>query len=234
MSDSYTLNDLDRRLANMIRIGAIKQVDLTNAVAKVEIGDIVTEWIPWSGRRAGKNRDWHAPDVGEQVVVFAPGGDFSQGVIGPSIFQDDFPANGNEATIERTTFNDGSVVEYDRDQHKLNLTLTSTATFTLAIGQSKIIVDNGQVQIFAPAGSPTKLGNSPTNHAATGEDTLTELNKIKTYLTAMAAVFSSPIPEAGMGAPSSLGTALNLAHLAAKGATIDVLQAPSATEVFVK
>jgi phage baseplate assembly protein V len=126
--DRYTLNDLDRRLANMIREGTITEVDLEAKKAKVEIGDIITEWLQWGVRRAGKNRDWHAPDVGEQVVVFSPGGDLSQGIIGPSLWQDEFPANGNEATYERITIDEdgkyivtigGMTIEVTKDLAKL-------------------------------------------------------------------------------------------------------------------
>src|SRR5262249_13322670 len=120
----YALPDLDRRLANMIRIGAVTEVDLDAKRAKIDIGDDdPTDWIPWAVPKAGKDRDWHAPDVGEQVIVFSPSGEFGQGVIWGSIYQDDFPANGNEQTATRTTFDDGSVVEYDRNSHALNLTL---------------------------------------------------------------------------------------------------------------
>lgn len=216
MSDAYAINDLDRRLANMIRFGTIDEVDLDEKKATVKLSDDeTTEWLPWTTGAAGKTKTWRAPDVGEQVVVLSPGGDLTQGVIGPSLYWDDFEAPGSDAD-------------------KQVLKLDDNATLSIEVGDSRIEVTKDEIKIHAKSGGSVKIGNNPTKHAATGEDTKTMLDHIKTYLTTMAAVFSSPIPEAGMGAPSSLGTALNVAHQAAKPTTLDMIQEPSASEVLVK
>lgn len=78
------------------------------------------------------------------------------------------------------------------------------------------------------------IGTDPSAAAARADKVLDELNKIKQYLTTMASAFSSPIPEAGMGAPSSLGTALNVAHQAINPTTLQMLQSPDAEEVMIK
>lgn len=166
--NEYALTELDRRLANMIRIGAVKEVDTDAARAKVEIGDIVTEWLPWSVKRAGENKTWWAPDIGEQVIVFSPGGDLGQGVIGPSIFQDDFPPNGDDVNVHRTTFKDGSFIEYDREEHALNLTLNNDATLKITIGGMTIEVTKDLA----------KLGENANNFVALANLVLDEISKV--------------------------------------------------------
>lgn len=78
-------------------------------------------------------------------------------------------------------------------------------------------------------GTVIKLSDNATDFVALAQKVLTELQKITTYLTAISAVWGSPIPEAGMGAPSALGTALNAAHLAAGG--VPSMQSVAASKV---
>ncbi len=61
--------------------------------------------------------------------------------------------------------------------------------------------------------------------------TKTELDKVKTYLQAMATVWSIPIPEAGMGAPSSFATAM---QAAAPLANVPNFVEPAASKVKAK
>lgn len=120
---SFENSEADRRLANLIRVGVIADVDLVNALATVDLGEVITDWLPWLTHRAGGDRTWWAPDAGEQVIVLSPSGELAQGVILPGIYQDDHPQNGNTANIHRTTYSDGSVVEYDRAVHRLTVTV---------------------------------------------------------------------------------------------------------------
>lgn len=171
MSTDYALSDLERRMANMIRAGKVTEVDLDAKRAKVDLGDDdPTDWLPWCVAKAGKDRRWQAPDVGEQVVVFSPGGEFGQGFIGGSLFQDDFPANGDEATASRTTFDDGSVIEYDRESHALNLSLHDDAVLTITIAGMTIQVTKDLA----------KLGENANNFVALANLVKQELDALRT------------------------------------------------------
>lgn len=114
----YALGDMDRRMGNMLRFGTVSAVDAANALARVDLGDLVTDWVPWLTRRAGEDRTWCPLEVGEQVVLMSPG-DPSQGVVIGSLFQTAHPANGNSQDDTRVTFKDGTVVEYNRATHQL-------------------------------------------------------------------------------------------------------------------
>jgi len=113
------LTELERRLSNLLRLGTVEQLDEDAARIKVRCGDLLTSWLPWFTRRAGEDRDWWAPEEGEQVMVLSPCGEPSIGVALPAVYRDAYPAPANKKTVWRRTFADGTVIEYDRASHKL-------------------------------------------------------------------------------------------------------------------
>lgn len=110
----FRLAELERRLANIVRIGTVEEADYPNARVRVAIGEILTAWLPWLTRRAGGDRDWWAPEAGEQVVVLSPAGDLAQGVVLPSLYADAAPAPATSPDIRREIHGDGLVIEHDR------------------------------------------------------------------------------------------------------------------------
>ena len=91
MSDDFEITELNRRLANLIRLGKVEEIDLAAARVKVRIGELLTAPLPWLTQKAGADKSWWAPEVGEQIVVFSPSGDPAQGVVLGAIFQQAFP-----------------------------------------------------------------------------------------------------------------------------------------------
>lgn len=145
---SYEETEFDRRLANIIRLGVVAAIDLTSVppTVKVDIGTDTephwTDWLPYMARRAGQTKNWSPPDLNEQVVILSPGGELSQGlVLQGGIFQDAFLANGGSQALDRTTYPDGSVVEYDSAAHKL----------TVSVGTGQVVVNCSQATVNADA-----------------------------------------------------------------------------------
>ena len=139
----YRVTELERRVANLLRIGVVKELDPDGAQAaaqlgyavsggrvKVAMGDITTGWLPWFTRRAGKDRDWWAPEVGEQVMVLSPTGDPVQGVVLPAINYSGAPAPANDEKIRRTEFLGGGFFEYDRQTGKLTINIPGEVEIT--------------------------------------------------------------------------------------------------------
>lgn len=122
------LADLRRRFENTVRLGTIAEADYPAARVRVAIGPLRTAWLPWLTSRAGADRSWHAPELGEQVVVLSPSGDLAQGVVLPAIFYNAHPANAATPTVHRATYADGAVIEYDRAAHELKLTIPGRIT----------------------------------------------------------------------------------------------------------
>lgn len=146
--DRFDITELERRVANLIRIGSIASVDHAAARATVALGDITTTALPWLTRRAGNDRDWWAPSTGEQVVVMSVGGDLAQGVILPALYSDTAPAPANDGTIHRTIYADGAVIEYDTAAQDLSATLPGSAVVTA--GGDITVTSGGSVTITAP------------------------------------------------------------------------------------
>lgn len=125
--DALALPDLERRQANSIRYGTVSQVDLANARCKIKSGNIETAWLPWTaGRASAAKRRWDPPEVGEQVAVISPGGDLTQGLVLPGVYQSSAAAPSDSADKDRTVYSDGTSIEYDRASHALNIDLGPT------------------------------------------------------------------------------------------------------------
>lgn len=153
----FDLVELQRRVANLIRIGAIETVDTTVARASVQIGTITTAALPWLTSRAGDDRTWWSPSVGEQVVVLSVGGDLAQGVILPAIYSNTAPAPANAGNIHRTTYADGATISYDTAAHTLtaeipgDVTLTATGDVTVNASGNATVNSQGKAVVTASA-----------------------------------------------------------------------------------
>jgi phage baseplate assembly protein V len=146
----HAISELDRRLANIVRQGTITELDDANARVKVDIGDLVTDWLPFHAARAGEDRTWHAPEPGEQVTILSPSGELSQGTVIPGIYQTKYDAPGNVRTKSRTEFKDGAFIEYDRDGHKHVIDVPAGGSITLHIGGTTLKLEDGQTTLTTP------------------------------------------------------------------------------------
>lgn len=140
MNDAWAQSETERILANMIRVGAVSQLDEANARVKVSVGGLSTDWLPWVTARAGATRTWSAPRPGEQVIVLAPYGDPAQAVVLPAIYQDAYPAPASTKDSERTVYPDGTTVDYNSASNTLNITVA---------GSSKVIINCKEATINA-------------------------------------------------------------------------------------
>jgi len=120
--------ELERLMGNMIQYGTIDV--LSGHRASVRAGDLVTDFLPWLTRRAGNDRDWWAPEPGEQVMLLCPCGDPALGLILPSVNRDAYPHPANTPTVHRTVYADSAVIEYDRDAHRLKAVIPGTIEAT--------------------------------------------------------------------------------------------------------
>ena len=153
---SYAATDTDRRLANVIQIGRVKAVDASAGLAQVDLDGPDTDWIPWVTPRAGGDRTWWAPEVGEQVLVASPSGELGNAVILGSLYQDAHAEPAAALTVHRTIYADGTVVEYDRASHTL---LADLGDNQIKIDRSEILLQVGSVSISLTASGVTIVGN---------------------------------------------------------------------------
>lgn len=149
------IGEIERRLSNVVRPGTVQEADYAKARIRVALGRNKTAWLPWLTSRAGHDRTWHPPEVGEQVLVISPSGELSQGYVMPGgVYKNDFPANGDSETVSRTTYKDGAVIEYDREAHAYAATIPSGGKATVSVGiNSKILVEDDDVTLSFGSGS---------------------------------------------------------------------------------
>jgi phage baseplate assembly protein V len=99
MNESFAFSDLCRRVANLIRIGKIAEID--GAQVKVQIGKVKTNWLPIIST-AGDTGVWIPITVDEQVAVISPYGEMAQSFVIRSIHYNNFlaPENKNEVALK--------------------------------------------------------------------------------------------------------------------------------------
>ncbi|MCJ8271675.1 MAG: phage baseplate assembly protein V, partial [Psychrosphaera sp.] len=117
--------DIQNRLSRIITVGTVAETDYEKARVKVTVGEWTTGWLPWLTSRASNDVSWWALEVGEQVLVVSPSGDMAQGIVIGGIYQQqqqqlvsDVAADQRQ-NIHRVKYQDGTVIEYDREKHVL-------------------------------------------------------------------------------------------------------------------
>ena len=121
--------EIVRRLENVVRLGTVAEVRYeTPARCRIKTGDLVTDWLPWTTARAGGDRSWWAPEVGEQVIILSPGGNTGAGVVFPAAYSDTHEQPGQREDVARVVFKDGVTIEYDRTVHVLRVSAPAMIT----------------------------------------------------------------------------------------------------------
>jgi phage baseplate assembly protein gpV len=112
---AFRVTELERRLGNLLRGGSIIATDFATARVKVRSGDLVTGWLPWLTHRAGGDVTWHAPEIGEQVMILSPDGEPAQGVVLPAIYSTAVSAPANSADRSVITYQ-GGLLRFEADR----------------------------------------------------------------------------------------------------------------------
>ncbi|MEX5559115.1 phage baseplate assembly protein V [Pseudomonas rhodesiae] len=156
------MNDLAalaRLLENLIRFGVIAAVQMEPPRVQVTTGTLTTAWLPWLALRAGTDREWDPPTLGEQVMLFSPSGQLANGIAVTGVFSDHIPANGNRPGLHRRTYADGTVIEYDSVAHHLNATLVDGGTTNLiSKGGINLVGDITHQGDYVQTGNQTVTG----------------------------------------------------------------------------
>ncbi|MBB4591867.1 phage baseplate assembly protein V [Xanthomonas cannabis] len=142
-------------LSNAIRLGAVAEVNLVHARCRVQVGEMLTDYLPWVVTLAGSTIIWSAPAIGEQVVVLSPAGDLADGLVLRGLYSDQFAAPAASDTLHVLQFADGAQLQYDTNAHALQATLPSGGTATITadggITLNGPLTINGTTQINGDA-----------------------------------------------------------------------------------
>lgn len=110
---AFQVSEAHRLIENLIRLGTVSSVAGDRCVV-VDGSGLKTAPLPWLTRRAGADRDWWCPSVGEQVVLLCPGGRPEQGVVLPALYSDAFAAPTRSPDVREARYSDGLVVRHDK------------------------------------------------------------------------------------------------------------------------
>lgn len=141
MSAAWAQSENERTTANLIRIGVVAEVALQHEDgprAKMRMGGLLSDWLPWAVSRAGGTRTASTPTPGEQRLVFSPCGDTAQGVIGPAIYQDDYASPSTTADQEVVVFPDGTRAQYDSASNTLQVDVAGAGNVIVNCQQATV------------------------------------------------------------------------------------------------
>ena len=191
--------DIQRRLENLIRLGQIKTVTAAKPymTVTVQIDEITTAPIRYLNLRAGNDKTWDPPSIGEEVIVLSPCGVLEMGIAVGGLNNSDNPALSTDLNKNIRMFSDGCLISYDSQSHALEAILPSGGTAVLtATGGVTINADttiNGNLQIN---GSTAMTGNNTvggsqmvqgsshsTGHFSTDADVTAGPISLKTHKT---------------------------------------------------
>ncbi|WP_368900353.1 phage baseplate assembly protein V [Mixta calida] len=148
------LGDLQRRLANIVRRGVIHSVRVGGSIAKcrVDLGDIVTAWLPLCQQFVGANRtDYNPCAVGDPVTVLSEGGELNNGRVFPGWNTEAQPAAGQKSNEHITRYGDGTEIRYDRSQHVLTINIASNGEYLIR-GRGTLdgpVTINGDLMVYS-------------------------------------------------------------------------------------
>ena len=161
MDNSFAFSEVVRKLANIIRLGKIAEID--GDQVRVEIGRVKTGWLPIVSS-AGNTSLWLPISEGEQVAVFAPYGEMAQAFVLRSIHYNTYKIPENVNNLSLTTnknvkfsspekyeasFSKGLKFICDKcvislDDHGITLKVGNS---TISLGENSINLSNGASSI---------------------------------------------------------------------------------------
>lgn len=163
MSD-YSLGELSRQIANLIRVGEVADTDFTDPDAprvKVAVSGFESDWLPFGSKRAGSTKTWSPLSIGEQVVILSPYGDLGQAIIVCSLYSSANPAPASSGSLDKETYPDGTTISYDSASHTLNAAIDST---TINADRGRIALGVGGVTFVITAGGIAMEGGQVTHN----------------------------------------------------------------------
>lgn len=117
---------------NFVDLGTVVGVDLANrALVRVQLGDRVTNWLPYKSIANAFIKVWMPPRVGEQVTVLLPFAEANGGIAFGSIFnkgcKEPDGANDHNFIVE---FEDGTRIVCDTNTHDLSISTSGAINLT--------------------------------------------------------------------------------------------------------
>ncbi len=108
-------------IESLVRIGVVTQSFPDRGTVKVHLTDVddeISYELPVVYRKTLNDKDYWMPDIGEHVVCLFSGQGLEQGFILGAIYSDADAVPVSSQDKWHKTFEDGTVIEYDRAAHQ--------------------------------------------------------------------------------------------------------------------
>jgi len=131
----------------MLKFGVVSATDPSTCRVRVKYQDnegIESYWLAVTQRQAYGTRDYHMPEIGEQVACLVDEHN-EEGVVLGGIYSAADPTPVASQDKRHVAFKDGGVIEYDASAHRATVTLPGQARITL--GQEGILEVHGATTI---------------------------------------------------------------------------------------
>ena len=109
------------KINNLIQIGTISEVKSDKALARVTLLGRVTDFLPVLSQSNAFKKHYIPARVGEQVVVLAPFGEASGGVILRGVFNKQISEPSANTSKEVQEYEDGTKISYDSSAKLLSI-----------------------------------------------------------------------------------------------------------------
>lgn len=142
---SHAVTDIARKLANLIGLGTIAEVDHSSARVKVDINGRVSNWLPFPAEIGANFRRWRPLRPGTQVLFACPAGDPANAVIVQILYTDALPPPADSGDVDVIVFDDGTTIRHDSAAHEL--TIISAGDLRLK-AQGEMWLDAQHIHVF--------------------------------------------------------------------------------------
>lgn len=135
-------SELERRISELVRVGVISEVQPEQGLCRVSFGSRVSPLSPWLALRAGGDRDFWHPDIGEQALFLSPYGDGSEGIVLPGLFSNKIPIpEGVRPGLHVTEY--GDAIRIERDRATGTIRITGNIEINGNLAASGTVIDGG-------------------------------------------------------------------------------------------
>lgn len=194
-------NDQNDRNMAVLKLGEVVEVLPDQCKARVvfdEDDSVVSDPLPIVIPNSIENRDFHLPDVGEDVLCLFGSAGLEDGYILGSIYAGDVVPPSSSADVRMVEFADGSKFSFDR----------SASTFEIEIGSTRIKLDQNSVNVEAASVVNIK---TPTLNLNVG-GTIMQLNGSSATITSQDLTFRGNVSVTGNLSVSGNGTFSGTVH----------------------
>jgi len=165
----------DETTKNIIRYGTVSSVNSKLHTVRVSFADksgVISHSLPMLAPGSLKNKYYHLPDVGEDVLCLFLPNSIQRGFVVGSFYNVNNAPPVTSGDKDHVTYSDGTVMEYDRSTQTMTVNCKGTVNVTAASGVNII----GNVTItgnIAVNGGITTTGNMATNGSITASGNVT-------------------------------------------------------------